>query len=94
MHVIIIGFGSFDVKRKRIFEYEDIKGDPQEIVVKNINPYLVEGQDKFVENRTKPICDIPISGIGNKPIDGGYFLFTTDERDEFIKSRACGAEIL
>lgn len=86
VHVIIIGFGSFDVKRKRIFEYDDIKGDPQEIVVKNINPYLVEGQDNFVENRTKPICDIPISGIGNKPIDGGYFLFTTDERDEFIKA--------
>ena len=31
VHVVIIGFANFDIIEKRIFEYEDIKGEPHEI---------------------------------------------------------------
>lgn len=37
-----------------------------------------------MESRNKPICDIPKIGIGNKPIDGGFYLFTEEEKNEFI----------
>lgn len=29
---------------------------------------------------------MPEIGIGNKPIDGGSYLFTTEELDEFLKT--------
>ena len=34
---MIIGFANFDTKQKRLFEYEDIKGEAHEIRAKNIN---------------------------------------------------------
>ena len=39
----------------------------------------------FVESRSKPLCNVPEIGIGNKPIDGGNYLFTKEEKDAFIK---------
>ena len=53
--------------------------------VRNISPYLVEGPDTAITNRQKPICRVPEIGIGNKPIDGGSYLFTTDEKEAFLK---------
>ncbi|MEM7532055.1 MAG: DNA methyltransferase [Chloroflexota bacterium] len=85
VHCVIIGFGLQEVTPKRLFEYEDIKGDPLEIEVAHINPYLVDAIDIFVTRRKQPICPVPEIGIGNKPIDGGNYLFTTEERDIFLQ---------
>ena len=54
-------------------------------IVNNINPYLLDTENVFIESRSKSLCDVPQIGIGNKPIDGGYYLFTEDEKVEFIK---------
>ena len=51
----------------------------------NINGYLIDSEDVFVESRSKPICEVPSIGIGNKPIDGGNYLFTKEEMQDFIK---------
>jgi len=56
VHCVIIGFANYDTNNKSIFEYEHIKGEPHEIFVKNVNPFLVEGKDITVENRKSPIC--------------------------------------
>ncbi len=56
---------------------------PHVVQAKNINPYLVDAPDMVLTNRTKPICSVPEIGIGNKPIDGGNYLFTTEEKDSF-----------
>lgn len=85
VHVVIIGFGLKDVPTKRIFEYEDIKGEPAERIVSNIAPYLVEGGDVVIVNRSSPLCDVPEIGIGNKPIDGGNYLFTEEEKEAFLR---------
>ncbi len=50
----------------------------------NINGYLIDGENVFVESRAKPLCDIPEIGIGNKPIDGGFYLFKDDEKNAFV----------
>ena len=55
-------------------------------VVSHINAYLIEADDVFVESRNKPICDVPEIGIGNQLIDDGNYLFTEEEKNEFIKS--------
>jgi hypothetical protein len=85
VHCVIVGFANFDTNNKSIYEYEDIKGEAHEIKVKNINPYLVEGKDFALLSRTKPICDVPEMLYGNKIVDGGFYLFTDLEKEDFIK---------
>jgi len=85
VHVVIIGFANFDAKNKSIFEYEDIKGNPHEIKVKNINSYLVPGKDIVIVSRAKPLGNFPIMSAGSKPVDGGHFIFKTkEELDAFL----------
>jgi hypothetical protein len=84
VHCIIVGFACEDVQPKLLFEYEDIRGEAQRIAVNNINPYLVDASDVVVSRRTAPICSAPHIGIGNQPIDGGYYLFTEEEKAAFI----------
>jgi hypothetical protein len=84
VHCVIVGFGLTDRSGKVIYEYEDIRGEPHAVTAININPYLVDAPDVVLPRRGTPICDVPEIGIGNKPIDDGNYLFTTDERDAFI----------
>jgi type II restriction/modification system DNA methylase subunit YeeA len=92
VHCVIIGFGLREPAQRVIFDYEDIRGEPQAIPAKNINPYLVDAPDAVLNNRSLPICSVPEIGIGNKPIDGGWYLFTTAERDEFIACEPASAK--
>jgi hypothetical protein len=84
VHVIIVGFANFDSDNKTIFEYEDIKGIPHAKSVKNINPYLVEGDDLVIESRGKPLVDVPKMSFGNMPLDGGNLLISDEEKEAFI----------
>ncbi|WP_218961353.1 DNA methyltransferase [Desulfobotulus mexicanus] len=84
VHCVIVGFTHGDLPSKQIFEYENIKGEPESIQVKNINPYLVDAPDVVVQNRKNPLCPVPQIGIGNKPIDGGHYLFTEEEKASFL----------
>ena len=79
VHCVIIGFSIAPNKNKK-FLYT---GDRAQIV-QNINGYLLDADNVFVESRSKPICDVPEIGIGNKPIDGGNYLFTKEEMEQFI----------
>ena len=86
VHVVIIGFGATNREGKKIFETDE-DGHLTFYAAKNISPYLVEGEDRGIENVFDPICEVPKIGIGNKPIDGGNYLFTPEEKQEF-----CSAE--
>lgn len=86
VYCVIIGFAAFDIPNKRLFEYEDIKGEPHELSVKNINPYLLEGSDILIERLQEPICNVPGMHFGNMPADGGELLFSDSEKNEFLKS--------
>jgi hypothetical protein len=85
VHCVIIGFGLQDVAEKWLFDYDTPKSEPHAVRANNINPYLVDGPDVVLQSRTKPISSVPEIGIGNKPIDGGNYLFTTEERDAFLR---------
>jgi type II restriction/modification system DNA methylase subunit YeeA len=86
VHCVVIGFGKDNLKDKYIFEYPDIKSEPNKIKVKNINPYLVQGSDITVLKRRKPICNVPEISFGSMPNDGGNLLLTDDEKKELIKN--------
>ena len=79
VYCIIVGFANFDTKNKVLFEYDDIKGEPHAIQVKNINPYLVDAKDIFIEKKRKPICNVPEIAFGSMPNDGGNFFISDNE---------------
>lgn len=84
VHCVIIGFGLDEPSEHHIFDYETVDADPFKMKVGRINPYLVDAPDVLLKNRSEPICDVPRAGIGNKPIDGGNYLFTEQEKDIFL----------
>jgi type I restriction-modification system DNA methylase subunit len=86
VHVVIVGFASYDVNDKYIFEYDDIKGEPHLIKAKNINPYLLEGKDMFITTRTTPLCAVPEIIKGSETTDDGHFMLL-DEEVEFLASK-------
>ena len=79
VHCVIVGFSYQKVKPCFIYD-----GD-RKIEAANINAYLIDGPDVFIIGRPKPLCCIPEIGIGNLPIDGGNYLFTKEQMNEFIK---------
>lgn len=88
VHCVIVGFSSQDTtKEKRLFNESGIAS-----ITANINPYLLEAPTIFVESRNKPLCNVPCIGIGNKPIDGGNYLFTEDEMKSFVKKEPASAK--
>jgi hypothetical protein len=86
VHVVIIGFAAFDHPGKVIYDYAAAGSEPTVVEVSNISPYLSEGPDKAITNRSTPICSVPELAMGNQPIDGGHYLFTPDEKMAFLAS--------
>ena len=80
VHCVIIGFSTAPNSAEKVL----YSGDRIQIV-KNINGYLLDADNVFVESRNKPLCDVPQIGIGNKPIDGGFYLFDSAEMQEFLE---------
>lgn len=81
VHCVIIGFSiAHNTKPRKLFNLDHMQ------VVNNINGYLVDADNIFVESRNKPLCSVPDIGIGNKPIDDGNYLFTKEDMEAFIQS--------
>lgn len=80
MHCVIIGFSFLENKRgKIIFDKERI------LNVDNINAYLINAENVFVERRKNPICKVPHITKGCQPTDGGNLIIEDYEYDDFIK---------
>ena len=85
VHCIIVGFSYVRTTENTIFDGERI------IKANNINAYLFDAPNVFIESRSVPLCHVPQIGIGNKPIDGGFYLFNEEERDAFIEKEPMAA---
>lgn len=80
VHCVIVGFSCFDDKRKRkLYSNDRVQ------LVDNINFYLVDANNIFVESCSKPICNVPKMTTGNRPADGGHLIIEAEDYDEFIK---------
>ncbi len=82
VHCTILGFAAKDVEGHTI--YSDSEAPRS---VKMISPYIREERTILVHSRNTPLCAVPATGIGNKPIDGGHFLFTPEEKELFLKNQ-------
>ncbi|MBO5572050.1 MAG: methylase [Ruminococcus sp.] len=80
VHCVIVGFSiAENNSEKRLFDNGSDK------IVNNINPFLVEAPNTFIENRSTPICDVPKMTTGNRPADGGRLIIEKEEYADFIK---------
>ncbi|CCI06481.1 DNA methyltransferase [Microcystis aeruginosa] len=84
VHCVIIGFASFEANEKYIFDYQTITSEPLLIKAKNINPYLINGNNILVFNRKYPLCNVPNMMYGNKPTDGGNFILSEEEKNTLV----------
>ena len=90
VHCVIVGFSvAENPAPKRIF---DSAIGPEGMRCSSINAYLVDAPDVFIPSRSIPLCDVPEIGIGNKPIDGGNYLFTEAEKEAFVKKEPAAAK--
>lgn len=85
VHVVVIGFAYADSPRKWLFEYPDIKGEPLIKEAKQISPYLLDAPPVIIDNRTQPLCSVSPLVYGNKPVDGGHLLLSSEERTELLR---------
>jgi len=85
VYCVIICFSLSDRDVKKIYQYATVTSEPVETSVKQINAYLIEAATVFIKSRSKPLCNVPPMSLGNQPIDGGNYLFTENEKIEFLK---------
>ena len=85
VYCVIIGFATYQNKRYRIYDYREVKSEPNEVAASNINAYLVDAKDVFIFSRKKPICNVPAISKGNQPTDGGYLLMSDEEKEKLVR---------
>lgn len=56
----------------------------QSVQATNINGYLLDAPDVFIENRKKPLCNVPEMLKGSQPTDGGHLILSNDEKEELF----------
>ena len=79
VHCVIVGFSvAANSKAKVLYSVDR----PQ--ITQNINGYLLDADNVFVESRSTPICDVPRMFFGSMPRDGGGFILNEDEKDALI----------
>lgn len=89
VHCVIVGFSIAENKAsRRLFN------NGTELLVKNINAYLVATDDVFIESRTKAINNVPKMLSGNRPTDGGYLILSSEEADELSKKEPLSSKYI
>lgn len=80
VHCVIVGFNCIENKsKKKLYTNERMQ------LVDNINSYLIEAPDIFIESRNLPLCNVPKMTTGNRPADGGHLIIEEYEYDDFIR---------
>ena len=80
VHCVIIGSSVMPSDKPRL-----LFDNGQVIEAKNINGYLIDAPDVYIEKRTKSLCDVPAMKTGNRPADGGHLIIEANDYDTFIK---------
>lgn len=87
VYVVIVGFSRFGNEKRILF----LK-DGQKRTVENINGYLQNGSEIFIEKRNKPLCSVPLMIAGGKPTDGGNLILSLDEKSELVLQEPSAAK--
>ncbi len=90
VHCVIIGFSIEDNLMQKIIYVND----QQKINADNINGYLLNAPNVFIEKRMKPLCDVPMIALGGQPIDDGNLTLLEEEKDELLRKEPQSAPFI
>ena len=79
VHCVIIGFSVAPSDKPKL-----LYDNGQVAEAKNINGYLIDAPDMFVESRKAALCDVPAILTGNRPADGGHLIIEQKDYNDFI----------
>ena len=90
VHVVIIGLEaaylsdglSPNSAQPKLYKLLDKEWHSQSVA--NISPYLIPGSNLAVAAREQPLCNVSKMVYGNKPVEGGNLILTTEEKDSLI----------
>ncbi|MBE7082529.1 MAG: class I SAM-dependent DNA methyltransferase [Clostridiales bacterium] len=94
VHCVIVGFSIAPYNKDKIIFTTD-----RYQIVKNINAYLIDAENVFVENRKQPLCNVNEMLFGSMPNDNG-FLSSIDEKEmietinKYPESKVCFKKIV
>jgi type I restriction-modification system DNA methylase subunit len=107
VHCVIVGFSCRDALNASAIEHiasSDARSaslqrrifnvDGTIVNAQNINGYLLDAPNIFIEKRSKPLCEKPIMIRGSSPIDDGNLLLTIEEKEEYLKQEPQGEKFL
>ena len=89
VYCVIIGFSVAPNKRPKL-----IYDGEKKFIATNINAYLMDGENFFVEARNAPLCDVPAMNFGNQPRDGGNLIIEADDYDRFVRREPCAKKFI
>ena len=81
VHCVIVGFSCSENKKPKTIYLNEY----QSVIAKNINAYLLDAPDVWIESRSMPLCSVPQMATGNRPADGGHLIIEEEDYDDFIK---------
>lgn len=80
VHCVIVGFSVASyLEKKWIFTGERAQE------AENINAYLMDAPNVFIDSRSRPLCAVPLMTTGNRPADGGHLIIEDVDYADFIK---------
>lgn len=88
VHCIIIGFSFIKKTEKYLYENDKVKK------ANNINPYLIDAPNVYIESHSSPLCNVPKMDFGSMPNDGGFLSNYSKEQKEDICNRYPNTEDL
>lgn len=83
-----------DDENKTLFDYPNISGEALSRKVRNINPYLVAGDDITLSSVARSINSAPIMQSGSALNDGGFLILTENEVETLIKTNAKNKKLI
>lgn len=80
VHCVVTGFDQITKGRPAVlFDYDEPRGEPHRVpVTEQINGYLHDAPNVYVDTREKPLADLPVASFGTMPADGGNLLIDED----------------
>ncbi len=89
VHCVIVGFSYGQQSKKVIY-----LNNQQQIIAENINGYLLNAPNIFIDKRMKPLCNVPMICLGGQPIDDGNLILTIEEKEELLRIEPQASEFI
>ena len=100
VHVVILGLSDRNTvpNQRRLFIHRTPADHPEEVRVRSISPYLLDAgglanPHLVVERMRTSLSGLPAISVGTKPVDGGHYLFSEEEKDAFLEREPSAAPL-